>query len=223
MPERIQATYDATWADMTQLGRIILGPLDEKAEEVHQGRDRADIQAPAAADRRTAASGVIYVRKLKAWAEDQQGRMPAGQMERQEGSQTAKQWYDRCLDHHELGGFNMATPRDAQVMKTAFLNGLKPTLRDKLFSLRPEAGSLDISVMLDMLRAIEDKEEEKKKGKPTMAYIVKNEGEGKKANAKLGPCKKPGHIKRDCRKYQAWLAKQQGGSGSDPSPKTKED
>lgn len=103
---RMQDIYKATWVDMTQLGRVILGANAEREVEAQTAQNGAAIVVPADAEQRTEASGQVYVQKVLAWATVKAANLPAIQMGRQSSSQTVKQWYDKCLEAHEAGGYN---------------------------------------------------------------------------------------------------------------------
>lgn len=209
---RMQDIYKATWTDMTQLGRAILGQQPEREVEAHAAADGAVIAIPGEQDRRTVASGETYVQKLAVWATTKAANLPAIQMGRQASTQTVRNWYDKCLEAHEAGGFNPAEVKDRLIIKQSFLGGLQPALRKRLYEIRPEADRMRVEDVLDVLSAVEEQEERKKKQAPI--YVVMPQGEqaglSKGGNPKLGPCyfcKKSGHLKRDCGKYQAWLKK----------------
>lgn len=215
---RMQDIYKATWVDMTQLGRVILGANAEREVEAQTAQNGAAIVVPADAEQRTEASGQVYVQKVLAWATVKAANLPAIQMGRQSSSQTVKQSYDKCLEAHEAGGYNPEEVKDRLIIKQAFLGGLQPALRKRFYEVRPEADRMTVENSLDVLSALEEQEERKKKQAPVYVVMAGEQGESKNTGKPpMGPCffcKKPGHIKKDCRKYKSWL--QKNGKSQEP-------
>lgn len=159
---RIQDIYKATWIDMTQLGRVILGQNGEREVEAQVGANGALLPVPDPAQQRTEESGQLYVEKIIAWAMGKAANLPAIQMGKQASTQTVRNLYDKCLEAHEAGGFNPAEVKDRLIIKQSFLGGLQPALRKRLYEIRPEADRMRVEV-LDVLSAVEKQKERRSK------------------------------------------------------------
>ncbi|XP_066446419.1 uncharacterized protein [Eleutherodactylus coqui] len=186
---QIQSVYNATWQDLTPLTALkvgkAVGEIINDHVKRHCGQDFDQINVL------DWGSGQLYMTGLQHWAKTklQESSLSLTNVVQEKG-ETIESFFAKLQTRWADLEYNGIGEMGDTVLALAFVNGLKPSVKKKLQDCKPEWRQAAVSFLLKVAKGIELNERSEKAA-----------GRLKQRNLKCYFCGKPGHIKRECRKF----------------------
>lgn len=153
--QRIQHTYDAVWTDLSALVGAGAGmPLVGKIKKV-QGQGIEPVPTGADTRLKKIRRNVFFKKRLEIVTKELNSELGTGLPEAYQAS--VDEYHARITSIFKDQDFDVSDPdsRDARILRTCFINGLREDLMTELMKVRPECMHTSLDKSIVVIRSIE--------------------------------------------------------------------